>query len=345
MLIITTIIATIIGTAVSSDWKEIKPGGATICSKGAEYSFFYRKGRTNKLVVELQGGGACWDSATCSLGTYTTTCSPPSDSGIHSATDSRNVFKDWNHLFIPYCSADAHGGNKTTVYKGFLGSKLTIHHYGRVNAVSALDYAYALPENKNPEVVATVGCSAGSLGAIINAPYVNAQFPNAKRHLYFGDSYVGVISTQQFSDGVQNWDLAFSPSVPGLDHANLVKVAGNKSIDAGLYIVNATMNAAPKTLQFSSYTSSADAVQSTFYTLGGGIDWVGHMRHLTSTVHKLHGDKYSTYIAPGSAHCRTQDDGIYDVVSDNIKLSDWLTNFVTNNITNRAVDCKSDGKC
>jgi hypothetical protein len=342
-VILTTVVTATNTTTTTTDWTKITPGGPTLCSKGAPFSFYYRKGSVNKLVVELQGGGACWNSNTCALGTFTTTCSPPGSTGVHSSTDSRNPFQDWNHLFIPYCTADAHGGNQTTEYSSIFG-KFKIHHFGRVNAFAAMDYAFALPENTNPTTVSTIGCSAGSLGAIVNVPYVNAQYPSSK-HMYFGDSYVGVISNQQFGDGIANWDLQFSPNVPGLDKANLERVAANKSIDAGLYIVNATITSAPDDCQFASYTSNDDAVQSSFYTLGGGIDWPNHMRHLTETIHSIHGDQYSTYIAPGFKHCRTQDDGVYDVVSDKIKLSDWMTNFVNGKIEHRQVDCKVSNNC
>ena len=335
--LITTLLLT---TATAYDWQKISPGLPTICSKGADFSFYYKKGTVNKLVIEFQGGGACWNDATCALGTFTTTCRPPNDQGVHSSTDARNPFKDWNHVFVPYCSADAHGGNRTHIYKGIFGTKLTIHHKGRVNAFAALNYTFALPENKKPDTVATIGCSAGSLGAIINVPYVNTQYPNSKQ-MYFGDSYVGVISTEQFADGITNWNLQFSPSVPGLDAANLARVAANSSIDAGLYIVNNTILAAPNDCEFASYTSNADAVQSSFYALGGGVGWTKHMRHLTSTIHATHGNQYSTFIAPGSRHCRTQDDGLYEVESDEIKLGDWMTSFVEGKITNRNVDCKN----
>jgi hypothetical protein len=326
--------------ATAAAWQEITPGLPTICSKGAPFQFYYKKGTVNKLVVEFEGGGACWNDATCALGTFTTTCRPPNDQGVHSSTDKRNPFKDWSHVFVPYCTADAHGGNKTTVYKGLFGQKLTIHHKGRVNVFAALNYTFALPENAKPDVVATIGCSAGSLGAIINVPYVDVQYPTAKQ-MYFGDSYVGVISTQQFSDGITNWDLQFSPSVPGLDAANLARVAADPTIDAGLFIVNATISASNPDCEFASYTSNADAVQSSFYTLGGGTDWTGHMRHLTATIHATHGSQYSTYIAPGSRHCRTQDDGLWSVKSDEILLGDWMTAFVADNIVQRQVDCKN----
>ena len=166
--------------------------------------------------------------------------------------------------------------------------------------------------------------------------------------MYFGDSYVGVISTEQFADGIANWNLQFSPAVPGLDPANVKRVAANASIDAGLYIVNNTIAAASKACQFASYTSNADAVQSSFYALGGGKDWTSHMRHLTDTVHSTFPTQYSTFIAPGSRHCRTQDDGLWSVASDDILLGDWMTSFVTGDIVNRKVDCensKTTNKC
>ena len=90
-----------ISVAAAADWKEVSPGGPTICSKGAPFNFYYKKGSVNKLVVEFEGGGACWNDATCTLGTFTTECKPPNDQGVHSSTDARNPFKDWNHVFVP----------------------------------------------------------------------------------------------------------------------------------------------------------------------------------------------------------------------------------------------------
>ena len=48
-------------------WREIEPGGDTICSRGQPWAFFFRPGVSNNLVVEFQGGGACWNDLTCSV--------------------------------------------------------------------------------------------------------------------------------------------------------------------------------------------------------------------------------------------------------------------------------------
>ena len=130
-----------------------------------------------------------------------------------------------------------------------------------MNAFAALDYLAKNLMPDDPEIIATIGCSAGSLGGIINAPYLMSRYKkSAGRTFYFGDSYVGVITSQQFKEGVKNWDLQFSPAVPGLDPVGIARVTANSSINPGAYIINATLSAFPGS-QFSSYTSNNDAVQ------------------------------------------------------------------------------------
>src|ERR1041384_7604860 len=48
-------------------WNEIAPGGATTCALGGPYAFWVRPGTVNRLVIDFQGGGACWDALTCGL--------------------------------------------------------------------------------------------------------------------------------------------------------------------------------------------------------------------------------------------------------------------------------------
>lgn len=217
-------------------WTPIAPAGATRCLDGSAYTFFHRAGAAGapkRLVVEFEGGGACWDVLTCTVGTYTNAEVDVTHKlrelnkaeGVHSSTDVRNPFKDWDHVFVPYCTADAHGGNHSKDY----GIKI-VHHVGRVNALAALDYAFKAVAA--PTLTATIGCSAGSLGAVINAPYVMSQYPSV-RSFTFHDSYVGVLSRYQFSEAVKNWHLQFSPSIPALAPAELERVAADGSVDPG----------------------------------------------------------------------------------------------------------------
>ena len=79
-----------------------------------------------------------------------------------------------------YCS-DGHTGNRTVQYD----SKLKVHHNGRVNAHAALAHAFeAVP---NPLRTMTMGCSAGSVGSYVWAPFVMHQYPHAKNY-HLGDT-------------------------------------------------------------------------------------------------------------------------------------------------------------
>ena len=332
--------------AADRKWQAITPGGNTICSKGGSFSFFYRPGAegNNNLVIEYEGGGACWDDFSCSIGSFKSTVNVKEEletlsqagNGIHDQNDERNAFKDFNHLFIPYCSADAHGGNKTTKYNDFI----TLHHRGRVNSLTALNWVFK--KMPDPSVVGIVGCSAGSLGAIVNAPYVMSHYTNAKDMFYFGDSYVGVLSKPQFIDGFNNWDLEFSNSVPALSKANLEKICNDTTItNPGINIFRATATQFDQ-FRFASYTSNDDVVQRSFYKLGGGAGlWTTNMRSLVTTLHK-DVKLYGSYIAAGSHHCRSQSPDYYTVTSgkNNVKLYEWVKQVSTDTVENDAVDCE-----
>ena len=52
-------------------WQAVAPGGATACSHGTPYTFFVSPGTVNKLLVEFEGGGCCFDALTCATPIYT----------------------------------------------------------------------------------------------------------------------------------------------------------------------------------------------------------------------------------------------------------------------------------
>ena len=48
-------------------WEEMRPAGETRCSRGSPYAFFVRPGRSDRVILEFMGGGACWSAKTCGL--------------------------------------------------------------------------------------------------------------------------------------------------------------------------------------------------------------------------------------------------------------------------------------
>ena len=56
--------------------------------------------------------------------------------GIHSESNKENPVLGWHHVYVPYCTGDAHSGNRTADYKAF-----KINHVGFANAMYAVKYA------------------------------------------------------------------------------------------------------------------------------------------------------------------------------------------------------------
>ena len=48
----------------AQEWETVVPGGDTICSDGSPYRFFVHRGDPGKLLIEFEGGGACWSGST-----------------------------------------------------------------------------------------------------------------------------------------------------------------------------------------------------------------------------------------------------------------------------------------
>ena len=182
------------------------------CMQGDPYRYFAKRGSVNKLVMYYMGGGACWDSLTCSVPTCST--SPPDDlngfsGGFADLTNVDNPFRDWNIVFVSYCTCDIHFGDETQDY-----GDLTVQHKGYHN--SKVAEKWAREHFVNPEEVFVTGSSAGAYGAWFNGPLLREVWPASQVHV-LADAGNGVI-TQDFLDNeFSNWNfLANLPDIPGV---------------------------------------------------------------------------------------------------------------------------------
>lgn len=177
--------------APTENWQRIEPGGNTRCALDTPYAFWVREGNPSKLLVFFQGGGACWDAASCrpASGLYKRTIwssdNPAGQPGILDTTDPRNPFADYTMVHVPYCTGDLHWGDKVAAYDMPGGESLVVHHKGFVNAAAAIGWVYE--HVPSPEKVLVAGCSAGSIGSILHAPYLIQRYPSA-RVAQVGDS-------------------------------------------------------------------------------------------------------------------------------------------------------------
>src|SRR5688572_712976 len=160
---------------VRAQWQVIEPGGDTACSDGSPYRFFVHPGDPARLLVEFEGGGACWSAETCAMEIFTRRVTTDPEAvrqlglmvGIYDRGNPQNPFREWTHVYVPYCTGDLHWGNSARTYTSD-GPAYTIHHRGAANAAAALRWA---SENvPAPARVTVTGCSAGGYGAMVWGP-------------------------------------------------------------------------------------------------------------------------------------------------------------------------------
>ncbi|KAG6609347.1 Carbohydrate esterase [Phytophthora cinnamomi] len=243
----------------------VYPGGNTRCAFD-DYSdpvtgfttnstyFFQVFPNTNhdksKLMIFFQGGGGCTDENTCAFGlecslaenAFFTTVATVRGAGVIDRSMVDNMFKDWNVVFVPYCTGDVHTGNK--VFPPFesgiekslgnpqcLGKNFSMHMNGYNNSKSALDWA----RQNFPDVDNLVvgGASAGSLGAqFFSAQIADMWDVDARgtRFSVMADSYVGVLPEShpvpallRFFGACEN-GLAFPPDIAAVCNAKNASV-------------------------------------------------------------------------------------------------------------------------
>lgn len=328
---------------LNEGWNIISPGGETTCSRGAPFIFGVREGTVDRVMVEFIGGGACWDEFTCGLADaiftdnadwlYSFEGQSGVALGIYDETREDNPVADYHHVLIPYCTGDIHWGDSEITYGEGTPNEVTIQHKGAVNARAVLDWmAIQYPEL---EQVFLTGCSAGAYGSIMWAAHIAEMYPEADL-VQMGDSGVGIITDNWFQQSFPAWnaEASFPTHIPSLDPA-LEDIAGKDS--AYLYQEVAGHYPEGRFAQFNTYL---DATQVTYFQyMGGGTqeEWTTQMLERIGSIQDTT-DNFSSFIAPGEAHCIINSNEMYALESDGVLFVDWLSQLLDGEVP-ESIDC------
>jgi len=228
-----------------------KPFGRPVCGDGTDFCFFFsrpsqRKANNERILIELMGGGACWDGNTCNrMAQYLTfpedldnflglSCSEI-NAGLQQDGDKainmlcaqsigETDFTNYNTVVVPYCTQDVHVGSNVMDYSGDdaggdnnnEGRRLdqgenydsTVRHMGAHNIMSTLRWVFKnFPGAKH---IALTGCSAGGTGVPIVYDLVR------KHYNHFGirkvqintiaDSPVYLTPSYFLENALDNWN-------------------------------------------------------------------------------------------------------------------------------------------
>lgn len=156
------------------------------CGNGTPYRFFVNTALlTKNLVVEIEGGGACWDQRACEGqgplsannpdgvgGDYMISLSTTAAGLVAPFTTRLNAIQpvrtqSWNQVFLPYCTGDVHTGAKLQVYDDADAAHPRVqYHRGQANVRAAA--AWLRAHLGRPDQLLITGFSAGGVGATAN---------------------------------------------------------------------------------------------------------------------------------------------------------------------------------
>ncbi|WP_116366606.1 pectin acetylesterase-family hydrolase [Parahaliea mediterranea] len=219
------------------NWQQVDVpvSSGAMCGNGSPYKFFvYRVPDTSNTILYFEGGGACWDYASCTGQTGIRGARNPNGiadgyvqninlldfqntANLGTAAASPliythhpyNQFKtgEWNIVYVPYCTGDIYVGDRTTEYVNPDNSNETLvwHHNGLRNVQSVV--SWVRNNLQEPKQLTVAGCSAGSIGALLNY---------SKLRGHFGSTYGYLIddSGPVFEAPLNTSDTSAYPSVP-----------------------------------------------------------------------------------------------------------------------------------
>jgi hypothetical protein len=301
------------------------------------YSFWYRKGIADGLVVFFNGGGACWSDGTCDkprlAGSRAMFAGEKAESvfksellpgdgpermgGIFDSTNARNPVRDWSVLFVSYCTGDVHSGSNTAHYRNpETGKPFTIEHRGWDNMQVITEWMRVhVPQ---PSRLLVSGSSAGAYGAATHYATLRALYPRA-RSVFLGDSGMGV-STPSFERlRNKNWNYQLPVSVFG-PQAQLTPDAE----------VVARLAAHFPQDRFAQYTRAHDAVQRDFYAEMGAprgcMVWT--MAMTRELARRQRTPNVRSYVARGDGHTILRSPLVYSEQSGGQPFVDWLNQLL-----------------
>jgi hypothetical protein len=334
---------------VAEGWQKIVPDPVTLdgqlytpsCSAApgtttSTFSFYFRKGTADGLVVFFNGGGSCWNDLTCgkprlegdqatfsgqggeeASGVYKAELlpgdGPAKMTGLLDRKNPKNPVRDWSMVFVPYCTGDVHSGSNTAHYKfPDTGKPFTIEHRGWDNAQVIMHW---MRDNVPPPAQLLVaGSSAGAYGAATHFASLRGLYPKT-RAMYLGDSGQGVTAPGFEEARNKNWNYQLPVSVFG-PH-------GRNTPDAE---VVAKLAAHFPQDRFAQFTTLHDATQTAFLQQmtkkPDRNTWTTQM--LSELAVRQAAPNFRSYVALGKTHTILRSPLFFTEQSGGIAFTAWL---------------------
>jgi hypothetical protein len=290
-------------------------------------------GAADQVLIYLEGGGACFNSFTCSGVAHPNgfgeadleaVAREVGARGIFNREDPDNPFRDWNYVFIPYCSGDIFAG---AAEQG-VGGRVQV---GYENIGAYLEEL--VPAFSRAEKVVLTGSSAGGFGALYNYDRTQQAFGDIPVHLLddsgppLPDDYLSPCLQQQIREA---WNLeATLPSDcdicntdDGGGLVNIIPFLAEKYPDRRLGIITSTRDGVIRLFYGWGYPNcQSPQVPMPEQPFADGV---------AAMVDELDRHRnWGAYVVDSGYHVWLFEDPLSSVLVGDVTLSSWVESFLS----------------
>jgi hypothetical protein len=323
-------------------WTEVDFPDGYCRDHAAAHLEVHLNSQSKKIAVYLEGGGGCFNDATCVL-----TIDGPTyilGGGIFNFNNPNNPIRDWNIFYVPYCTGDVHGGSNSA---GVPGPSTGPQNFtGYTNLELYLSRILATVPDATDELL--TGISAGGFGAGLNASLVAGNAPATVERFTVLDDSGPPLSNRYIQPCLQDmWRNVWGFESTFLKDCGTACPSRDDYVyDWSKYVVNRYAKGpfAPKFMAgFLSWDS--DSTMSAFF--GYGANNCTAQSSLTSTQFQAGlmdfrtmvqsaTPSFGTYYVPGTSHTFLTLDGspgsqggLYNTEVNGVKLTDWINDLLS----------------
>lgn len=311
--------------AAANGWTAFTTDAETTCADGSPVRYLERAADPTRVVLYFEGGGACFSAATCAFDGPETSYIPSSVAtpewlaergGIFDASNPQNPLAEHSFVYVPYCTGDAHLGDRSSEY----AADLVVEHRGYRNAMAALDHLRSAYPDTAELVVA--GMSAGSIPTPLYAALAADLLPDA-RIVALGDGSGAFPSDPLLNatigslwgtmGAIPDWPETEGLTLRDWGIPDLHRYAGQHAPDVTFarfdYAYDETQAFYGSLLGVPSEELLALIDQNEADTEAAGVDLV-------------------SYTAGGSSHTILGSDELYELEVEGVRFVDWLARLI-----------------
>lgn len=319
-------------TATDRTWTWIDFPNTQCMNGSATGLGVYLNPDSDKVIIYLDGGGACFNDATCASvanpNGYNASSFAAPGSGVFNESDEDNPFRGWNKVFVPYCTGDIYAGANPS---GFNGNA----YMGYVNMGEYMNRL--VPTFGSSSLVVLSGSSAGGFGASYNYDRTQQAFGDTPVYLLndsaplFSADYLKpclqeILRTTWNLDATLPDDCTECFASGGM--SNFLPFLTTKYPDRRFGLVSSTRDSTIRYFYGFGFSEMCDVSAS--FTGTEYTEALEQLRDVTLAGH----DNFNTYYISSAQHVWFFDSlGTVDSGASNTTLAAWLSSWVDSNMT------------